>query len=219
MIQIQHLAYQHTPSSPYLFEDLCLDIESGDFIALMGASGVGKSTLLSLLAGLKKPSQGQVLLSQKNIASLTWDALADFRAASISLIFQSFELLDHLSVRENIDLVIEIWGAPRRYETDEILKRVGLFDKAHRFPHELSGGEQQRVGIARAFVKETPFLLADEPTGNLDEKTAESIMTLFSELSREHRVTSVMITHDKHIASFADKVYRLHDSKLTLLDD
>lgn len=135
---------------------------------------------------------------------------------NVSMIFQSFELLDHLTVYENIELSIEIWNAKRRYATLDILDRVGLSDKAGKYPSDLSGGEQQRVGIARAFVKDAPFLLADEPTGNLDEKTAESIMSIFSELSREHKVTTVMITHDHHIASFADRIYLMHDSALSL---
>ena len=191
-------------------------IPSGDFVALMGASGVGKSTLLSVMAGLKTPTSGSVLLGSKDITTIIGDELSDFRATNVSMIFQSFELLDHLTVYENIELSIEIWNAKRRYATLDILDRVGLSDKAGRYPSDLSGGEQQRVGIARAFVKDAPFLLADEPTGNLDEKTAESIMSIFSELSREHKVTTVMITHDHHIASFADRIYRLHDSALSL---
>ena len=191
-------------------------ILSGDFVALMGASGVGKSTLLSVMAGLKTPTSGSVLLGSKDITTIIGDELSDFRATNVSMIFQSFELLDHLTVYENIELSIEIWNAKRRYATLDILDRVGLSDKAGRYPSDLSGGEQQRVGIARAFVKDAPFLLADEPTGNLDEKTAESIMSIFSELSREHKVTTVMITHDHHIASFADRIYRLHDSALSL---
>ena len=216
MIHISNLSYRHQSDGPDLFHNLDLMIPSGDFVALMGASGVGKSTLLSVMAGLKTPTSGSVLLGSKDITTIIGDELSDFRATNVSMIFQSFELLDHLTVHENIELSIEIWNAKRRYATLDILDRVGLSDKAGRYPSDLSGGEQQRVGIARAFVKDAPFLLADEPTGNLDEKTAESIMSIFSELSREHKVTTVMITHDHHIASFADRIYRLHDSALSL---
>jgi putative ABC transport system ATP-binding protein len=216
MIHISNLSYRHQSDGPDLFHNLDLMIPSGDFVALMGASGVGKSTLLSVMAGLKTPTSGSVLLGSKDITTIIGDELSDFRATNVSMIFQSFELLDHLTVYENIELSIEIWNAKRRYATLDILDRVGLSDKAGRYPSDLSGGEQQRVGIARAFVKDAPFLLADEPTGNLDEKTAESIMSIFSELSREHKVTTVMITHDHHIASFADRIYRLHDSALSL---
>jgi putative ABC transport system ATP-binding protein len=216
MIHISNLSYRHQSDGPDLFHNLDLMVPSGDFVALMGASGVGKSTLLSVMAGLKTPTSGSVLLGSKDITTIIGDELSDFRATNVSMIFQSFELLDHLTVYENIELSIEIWNAKRRYATLDILDRVGLSDKAGRYPSDLSGGEQQRVGIARAFVKDAPFLLADEPTGNLDEKTAESIMSIFSELSREHKVTTVMITHDHHIASFADRIYRLHDSALSL---
>jgi putative ABC transport system ATP-binding protein len=216
MIHISNLSYRHQSDGPDLFHNLDLMIPSGDFVALMGASGVGKSTLLSVMAGLKTPTSGSVLLGSKDITTIIGDELSDFRATNVSMIFQSFELLDHLTVYENVELSIEIWNAKRRYATLDILDRVGLSDKAGRYPSDLSGGEQQRVGIARAFVKDAPFLLADEPTGNLDEKTAESIMSIFSELSREHKVTTVMITHDHHIASFADRIYHLHDSALSL---
>jgi putative ABC transport system ATP-binding protein len=206
----------------------------------MGASGAGKSSLISLIAGIISPDTGSIHLgdsvndhdfsipfptdtvhSSRNdrvidITTLTRDEMIAYRGGHIAFIFQAFELIPNLTVTENIDLVLDISHAPRRYETTEILERVGLTGKGSRYPTELSGGEQQRVAIARAFVADVPYLLADEPTGNLDEANADRIMQLISELHRETGNTIIMITHDRDIAAHADMTYRLHGGTLVL---
>ncbi len=182
----------------------------------MGASGAGKSSLLSLIAGIITPDAGSIYLGERDITALSRDEMTAFRGKHIAFIFQAFELIPNLTVSENIDLVLDISHAERRYETDEILEKVGLAGKGNRYPNELSGGEQQRVAIARAFVSRVPYLFADEPTGNLDERNAEKIMELIRALHEETGNTIIMITHDKGIASHADMVYRLSSGELKI---
>lgn len=180
----------------------------------MGASGAGKSTLLSLIAGILSPDLGNIILDDTDITILSRDAMIEYRGQHIAFIFQAFELIPNLTVEENIDLVLDISHAPRRYATSEILEKVWLTGKWLRYPTELSGGEQQRVAIARAFVADVPFLLADEPTGNLDEGNASRIMDIIDTLHKETKNTIVMITHDADIASRADMIWKLHGGKL-----
>jgi putative ABC transport system ATP-binding protein len=180
-----------------LFHDLDWKIEGGSFVALMGASGAGKSTILSMIAGILTPDTGTITLGDTQISYLSQDDRIEFRGKNIAFIFQAFELLPNLTVAENIDLVLDISHAKRRYETEYIIEKVGLSGKSHRYPTELSGGEQQRVAIARAFVADVPYLLADEPTGNLDETNASNIMDLIDTLHKETQNTIIMITHDR----------------------
>lgn len=218
MIQLKNIAKSYTSRGEVveLFTDLSWQIEEGAWVALMGASGAGKSSLLSLIAGILTPDKGSIYLADTDITALTRDEMTSYRGTHIAFIFQAFELIPNLTVEENIDLVLDISHAPRRYETDEILDKVGLTGKWKRYPNELSGGEQQRVAIARAFVSRVPYLFADEPTGNLDEKNALKIMELIRTLHDETKNTIIMITHDKGIASHADSVYRLAGGELTL---
>ncbi len=216
MIQLKNIEKSYTSHAETitLFTDLDWSIEKWKFIALMGASGAGKSTLFSLIAGVLSPESGSIALGDTVITDLTRDAMIEWRGKNIAFIFQAFELIANLTVEENIDLVLDISHAKRRYGTQEILDKVGLAGKWRRYPNELSGGEQQRVAIARAFVADVAYLLADEPTGNLDEGNAEKVMDLIDTLHRETENTIVMITHDADIASRADMVYRLHGGKL-----
>ncbi len=218
MIQLKNIAKSYTSRGEVveLFTDLSWQVDEGAWVALMGASGAGKSSLLSMIAGILTPDAGHIFLWVQDITVLTVDERTVLRGQNIAFIFQAFELIPNLTVSENIDLVLDISHAPRRYETDEILEKVGLAGKWQRYPNELSGGEQQRVAIARAFVSRVPYLFADEPTGNLDEKNAERIMELIRTLHEETQNTIIMITHDKGIASHADKVYRLSGWELTL---
>lgn len=211
MIQLQNIAKSYTSRGEVveLFCDLSWDINTGSWVALMGASGAGKSSLLSLIAGIITPDEGRIFLGDTDITTLTRDEMTAFRGAHIAFIFQAFELIPNLTITENIDLVLDISKAERRYPTAEILEKVGLSGKGSRYPNELSWGEQQRVAIARAFVSRVPYLFADEPTGNLDEKNAERIMELIRILHEETKNTIIMITHDKGIASHADMIYRL----------
>jgi putative ABC transport system ATP-binding protein len=216
MIQLKNISKSYTSHGEEvtLFTDLDWEIEQWAFVALMGASGAGKSSLISLIAGIISPDSGSIHLGDTDITGLSRDEMIAFRGQHIAFIFQAFELISNLTVSENIDLVLDISHAPRRYETTEILERVGLVNKGNRYPTELSGGEQQRVAIARAFVSDVPYLFADEPTGNLDEANAKKIMELITELHEETENTIIMITHDRDIAGYADMTYRLHEQKL-----
>ncbi len=217
MIHVQNIAKSYTSRGEVveLFERLDWKIETGTWVALMGASGAGKSSLLSLIAGIITPDAGSIFLDTTDITKLSRDEMTRFRGENIAFIFQAFELIPNLTVEENINLVIDISHAPRRYKTDDILEKVGLAGKGKRYPNELSGGEQQRVAIARAFVSDVPYLFADEPTGNLDEKNAKKIMELIRTLHDETKNTIIMITHDTGIAHYADTTYRLSGGKLT----
>lgn len=218
MISLQDIAKSyHTKNDDVtLFTELDWHIESGDFVALMWASGAGKSSILSLIAGIIEPDSWSIYLGDIDITELKTDQMIEFRGKNIAFIFQAFELIPNLTVAENIDLVLDISHADRRYDTSEILKKVWLPGKENRYPSELSGWEQQRVAIARAFVADVPYLLADEPTGNLDEANAMKIMDLIDTLHRETKNTIIMITHDRDIAKKANKLYRLHGWKILI---
>ncbi len=216
MIALSNISKSYTSKNETvtLFTDLDWQVETGSYVSLMGASGTGKSTLLSLIAGIIRPDSGPIELGVTDITTLTTDEMIEYRGGHIAFIFQAFELIPNLTVTENIDLVLDISHAPRRYETSVILDKVGLAGKGNRYPTELSGGEQQRVAIARAFVADVPYLLADEPTGNLDEGNANRIMDLIDTLHQETGNTIIMITHDRDVASRADRVYRLSGGQL-----
>lgn len=211
MITLKHIAktYISRGEKVELFQDLSWEIQKWSWVALMGASWAGKSTLLSLIAGIQSPDAWEIYLSDTNITDFTRDAMTEYRGKHIAFIFQAFELIPNLTVSENIDLVLDISKAERRYESEVILEKVWLKWKGNRYPNELSWGEQQRVAIARAFVSKVPFLFADEPTGNLDEKNAEKIMSLIRDLHEETKNTIIMITHDPWVASHADAIFRL----------
>jgi len=173
-------------------------IDDGEFVAIMGQSGSGKSTLLSILGGLNHPSRGKVLLDSLDIYGLSSEQRADFRSEYIGVIFQSFQLIPYLTVLENIKLPMAITGKKNKQQDKmarDVLARVGLANKADRLPDQLSGGEQERVAIARAIVNKPPILLADEPTGSLDSHTADEILNLLKELNEEGQ-TIIMVTHN-----------------------
>jgi putative ABC transport system ATP-binding protein len=218
MISLKNISKSYTSrgETVTLFTGLDWKIDQWEFVALMGASGTGKSSLLSLIAGIIIPDRGDIILWDTDITTLSCDEMIAYRGSHIAFIFQAFELIPNLTVTENIDLVLDISHAPRRYETDEILEKVGLSGKWNRYPNELSWWEQQRVAIARAFVADVPYLFADEPTGNLDEANAQKIMELIRELHHETENTIIMITHDRDIAGYADQTYRLHGGRLAI---
>lgn len=194
-----------------ILKNMSLQVSPWDFIALMGPSGTGKSTILNLIAWLEDPSKGTLLVHNTDITTLTTDEKTMFRGKNISFVFQQFHLLPQLTVGENIDLVIELNKLKRRFSTSEILEKVWLAGREDNYPSTLSGWEQQRVAVARAFVAQTPILLADEPTGNLDQATAKGIMELMTDLHEEVDNTIIMITHDSDIATYADSLYKLQD--------
>ncbi|MBC2575075.1 ABC transporter ATP-binding protein [Peptostreptococcus canis] len=196
-------------------DGISLEIENGRFTAIVGTSGSGKSTLLHCLAGLDKPTDGEVILGDKNIYKLNDDELSKIRRQDFGFIFQSFNLIPVLNVYDNIILPIQLDGKKEDKEyIMNIIKKVGLEDQLKKFPNELSGGQQQRVAIARALSNKPAVIFADEPTGNLDSKTTEEVMSLLENTVSELNQTLVMITHDENIAKQADRVITISDGKI-----
>jgi putative ABC transport system ATP-binding protein len=190
-------------------------IEGGRVVAITGPSGSGKSTLLGLLAGLDSPSTGQVVLDGVDITTLDEDALARLRGTRIGFVFQFFHLLPSLTAFENVLVPMEIAGVPKAAaRAKELLDEVGLSERGHHYPSQLSGGEQQRVAVARALANNPPILLADEPTGNLDSGTGHSIIELLLNVNRTRRTTLVLVTHDQELAAVADTVIALRDGRI-----
>jgi len=188
-------------------------VEDGEFVVIMGQSGSGKSTLLSILGGLNHPSSGQVLIDTLDLYSLSSEQRADFRSEYIGVIFQSFQLIPYLTVLENVKLPMAITGIKSRRQDElarSVLDKVGLGSKTGRLPDQMSGGEQERVAIARAIVNRPPILLADEPTGNLDTATAAEIMTLLKQLNQEGQ-TVIMVTHNPEAAGYASRLITVKD--------
>ncbi len=194
-----------------------LDIPQGDFLALMGPSGSGKTTLLNLMGGLDKPSSGTLEVGGSNIASLSGSQLSRWRSQNIGFVFQLYNLLPVLTAERNVELPLlltKLSKAERRKRVAIALKVVGLADRAKHYPRQLSGGQEQRVGIARAIVTDPVLLLADEPTGDLDRKAGDEILDLLQTLNREHGKTIVMVTHDPHAADRARRTLHLDKGAL-----
>lgn len=189
-----------------------LEIEEGSFAVILGASGSGKTTLLNVLSGLERPNEGKVFCGQEELTAMSEQQLTDFRKRMAGFIFQQYLLLPHLTVEGNVKLGANLAGN-KTYA--ELIEAVGLSDKRKRYPAELSGGEQQRVSIARALAKNPRVLFLDEPTGALDEKTGRSILDYLLKLQKEKGVTSVMVTHNANIAETADTVIRMNSGKIT----
>ncbi len=189
-----------------ILQDINLDIISGESIAIIGVSGSGKSTLLGLLAGLDVPTQGRVLLDDIDLGTLDEDGRARMRNQRVGFVFQTFQLLSSLTALENVMLPLELAGQhDARAVATRQLAEAGLGDRLHHYPAQLSGGEQQRVAIARAFAGNPKVLFADEPTGNLDEATAQIIIQILFRLNREHGATLIVVTHDQNIARYCDR--------------
>jgi putative ABC transport system ATP-binding protein len=186
-------------------------VAPGETMAIVGPSGSGKTTLLGLLAGLDRPSGGRVVLDGTDLGALSEDGRARLRRERIGFVFQSFQLIPTLTARENVAVPLELRGLDGGPRADELLARVGLEGRGHHFPAQLSGGEQQRVAVARAFVHRPAILFADEPTGNLDAATGGRIIELMMELNRELATTLVLVTHDPDLAARARRVIRLAD--------
>ncbi len=196
-------------------DGITLEIENGKFTAIIGTSGSGKSTLLHCMGGLDKPTEGEVILGNKNIYSLNDDELSKIRRQEFGFIFQSFNLIPVLNVYDNIILPIQLDGKKEDKEyIMNIIKKVGLEDQLKKFPNELSGGQQQRVAIARALSNKPTVIFADEPTGNLDSKTTKEVMNLLKSTVNDFNQTLVMITHDENIAKQADRVITISDGKI-----
>ena len=189
-----------------------MTLDEGKFVVILGPSGAGKSTLLNLLGGLDSPTEGRILVQGKDIAALSGDELAAYRAATVGFVFQFYNLIPTLTVKENVALVREI--APQALDPEQILSQVGLQDHLDSFPAQLSGGEQQRVSIARALAKNPKILLCDEPTGALDSETGVVVLKLLLDMAREYGKTIVIVTHNQSIAKMADVVIRVKSGRL-----
>lgn len=193
-------------------DDVDLTLEKGKFIVILGPSGAGKSTLLNLLGGLDVPTNGKIVVDGKDIATLNNDELANYRASKVGFIFQFYNLIPTLTVIENVSLINEI--APDVIDAKKVLNDVGLGDHLNNFPSELSGGEQQRVSIARALAKNPQIILCDEPTGALDSKTGVMILKLLLDSAKNSGKTVVVVTHNQNIARIADVVIRVKNGKI-----
>ena len=200
-----------------VLDKVSLDIKKGEFVSLMGESGSGKSTLLYIIGGLDKPTSGTVVIDEKDINTLKEKEIARFRRQDIGFVFQFYNLVQNLTVEENIMLPVVMDGKKEKdYKDrlDKILKIVGLEDKRKSLPNQLSGGQQQRVSIARAVILNPKVILADEPIGNLDSKSGEEVMKLFKTLNKEEGVTILQVTHSEESAKYGDRVVRLKDGKI-----
>lgn len=199
-----------------VLNDVNLDIKSGEIIALLGKSGSGKTTMLSLLAGLDRPDQGSINVEGIDLAKLSEEELCKFRAEKLGIVFQQFHLIPHLTALENVLLSFEINGNEDKATAMKWLEMVGLKERANHYPSMLSGGEQQRVAIARALSFGPPLLLADEPTGNLDVETGKHVIEILFNMVREKKTTMILVTHDEELAHKADRIVRLVGGKCHL---
>jgi len=221
LVQIRNLSkvYARGRQTVEVLHHIDLDINEGDFVALMGPSGSGKTTLLNLIGGLDSPTEGGLTIAGKRIDRLSESALSSWRATHVGFVFQFYNLLPMLSARKNVELPLlltRLTAAQRRRNAGIALQLVGLADRGTHRPSELSGGQQQRVAIARAIVSDPTLLVCDEPTGDLDRLSAVDVLTLLQELNREHGKTIIMVTHDPKAAEYAS--HTLHLDKGTLVE-
>ena len=216
MIECNQLTRTYTSGGRALtvLKDITLRIDAGAFTAIVGPSGSGKTTLLGLLAGLDAPTSGTVSLDGQRLDQLDEDGRARLRAERVGFVFQSFQLIPTLTALENVLVPRELMGDPDVARALGLLSDVGLSGREHHYPSQLSGGEQQRVALARAFVNQPAVLFADEPTGNLDARTGQTIVQLMSELNLKHGTTLVLVTHDPALAALARRTIRLTDGEV-----
>jgi putative ABC transport system ATP-binding protein len=219
LIEIRNVTKQYRKGGETItpLDAVSLDIEQGEFLSLMGASGTGKSTLLNLIASIDKPDTGQIVIDDIEITRLSRTKLANWRAANLGYIFQSHNLIPVLTAYENVELpllLLPMSGSERRKRVEIALKAVDLMDRANHYPRQMSGGQEQRVGIARAIVAHPKVVVADEPTGDLDPETSAHILDLLKRLNEQLNVTLLMVTHDAEAARIADKQFKLDYGKL-----
>ena len=216
MLRCEHLTQSYPSGTGTLtvLQDISFGVTPGEFVAIVGPSGSGKTTLLGLLAGLDRPAAGKVWLDGEDLGAMDEDARAAVRGAKVGFVFQSYQLIPTLTALENVQVPLELRGERDTGRAGELLARVGLGDRTGHYPAQLSGGEQQRVALARAFCTRPKLLFADEPTGNLDQRTGADIIELMTSLNREAGTTLVLVTHDPDLAGRARRILRLADGRL-----
>ena len=224
VIQVRnlHKVYFIGKNKVHALNNVSLDIYKGEFCAIVGTSGSGKSTMLNMLAGLERPTKGQVIINGKQIEEMSESQLVKFRRDHVGFIFQSFNLLSTMTAQENVALPLVFRREDKKLrlkKAKDLLDLVGLSEHKKHKPNEMSGGQQQRVGIARALVADPEIIFADEPTGNLDSNTSRDVMNIMQKVVREQNKTLVMVTHDKEQASFADRVFHIIDGKIVKIEE
>ena len=224
IIQVKnlHKIYTIGKNKVHALNGVSLEIYEGEFCAIVGTSGSGKSTMLNMLAGLEKPTKGEVIIGGEHIEKMNENQLVKFRRNHVGFIFQSFNLLQTMTAQENVALPLVFRGEDKKErlkKAGDLLDLVGLPDHKKHKPNEMSGGQQQRVGVARALVVNPEIIFADEPTGNLDSNTSKDIMNMMQKVVREQKKTLVMVTHDNHLAGFADRIFHIIDGKIVKIED
>lgn len=217
ILKVEHLVKQYgkDDNAVLAVNDISFGVEQGEFVAIVGSSGSGKSTLLHLLGGVDRPTSGKVYIQGEDIYSLNSDKIAIFRRRQVGLIYQFYNLIPILNVKENITLPCELDGrTPDKKELCDLINTLGLKDRVSHLPNQLSGGQQQRVSIGRALINHPAILLADEPTGNLDSRSSDEIVELLKLSNQKYKQTIVMITHNLEIAKIADRILRIEDGRL-----
>jgi putative ABC transport system ATP-binding protein len=224
MIEVKNLykVYKVGDTKVYALNGVDFTIYKGEFCAIVGPSGSGKSTLLNMMAGLEKPSKGEIVIGGNHIEKLSENKLVAFRRKHVGFIFQSYNLIKTMNATENVALPLSFRGIPKKIRNERALKYiklVGLEKQKKHMANEMSGGQQQRVGIARALAMDPKIIFADEPTGNLDSKTTKEILGLMQKIVREQNQTLIMVTHDNYIAKFADRQFHIVDGKIFKIEE
>lgn len=224
VIQVRnlHKVYSIGKNKVHALNGVSLDIFQGEFCAIVGTSGSGKSTMLNMLAGLEKPTKGEVVINGEHIEKMNENQLVKFRRDHVGFIFQSFNLLQTMTAQENVALPLVFRGTDKKERLEKagkLLELVGLPEHKKHKPNEMSGGQQQRVGVARALIVDPEIIFADEPTGNLDSNTSRDIMNMMQKVVREQGKTLVMVTHDDHLAGFADRIFHIIDGKIVKIEE
>jgi putative ABC transport system ATP-binding protein len=212
-----HKIYNETEIQVHAINDVTLDFEEAEFAAIVGPSGSGKTTLLNLIGGLDNPTEGEIIIDGTNLAKLKSSALIDFRMRNIGFVFQAYNLIPVLTAKENVEFIMSLqkWSKKERDgRTYELLKAVGLSDRGNSRPAKLSGGQQQRIAVARALASRPKFVLADEPTANLDSKSATVLLQIMEKLNQEEKITFIFSTHDPRVVKMAHRVITLEDGKV-----
>jgi putative ABC transport system ATP-binding protein len=219
IIEIKNLVkiYDENTVPVYAVNGIDLSFQEGEFTAVVGPSGSGKTTFLNMIGGLDKPTSGDILIDNVNIIKLNSRQITDFRMRNIGFVFQSFNLIPVLTAKENVEFVMQLQGrakTERDKRTKELLESVGLSDKKNSRPNKLSGGQQQRVAVARALASKPKFILADEPTANLDSKSTENLLDIMEKLNREEKITFIFSTHDARVVKKARRIITIEDGKV-----